>query len=94
MSNAVKRKLVSAVFSAILAGELAVVLDIVLVYNGKAQSVPKFAALVAVLFLLLLFFPGFRSERKRIVAVVCTAVLTVPLALGYFCWNAVSQSVV
>lgn len=94
MSNSVKRKLVSAVFSAILAGELAVVLDIVLVYNGKAQSVPKFAALVAGLFLLLLFFPGFRLERKRIAAVVCTAVLTVPLALGYFCWNAVSQSVV
>ena len=94
MRNAVKRKLVSAVFSAILAGELAVVLDIVLVYNGKAQSVLKFAALFAGLFLLLLFFPGFRLERKRIAAAVCTAVLTVPLALGYLCWNAVSQSVV
>lgn len=94
MCNAVKRKLVSAVFSAILAGELAVVLDIVLVYNGKAQSVPKFAALFAGLFLLLLFFSGFRLESKRIAAVSCTAVLIVPLALGYLCWNAVSQGVV
>ena len=88
------RKLQAVVFAGILAGELAVVLDTVLVWTGTALSVAKFAALFLALFLLLLFFPGFRMERKRITALVCTAVLVIPVALGYVCWRSVSEDVV
>lgn len=88
------RRLQSVFFSAVLAGEAAVILDIILVCCGSAQSVPKFAAMVVGLFLVMLLFPGFRMERKRIAAVVCTASLAVCLAVGGICWNAVSKSVV
>lgn len=88
------KKLQALLFSGILAGELAVVLDVVSVYNGTALSVPKFGALFAGLFFLLLFCPGFRLERKRFMAAVCTAVLIVPLTVGYLCWYSVSKSVV
>ena len=78
----------------VLAGEFSVIMDVILVYNGRAQSVPKFAVLVAGLFLLMLFFPGFRMERKRIAAVICTTVLVIPMLTGYLCWYSVSRSVV
>lgn len=88
------RKISAVLLTMILAGELAVVLDVILVYNGTALSVPKFAALLSGLFLLLMFIPGFRMERKCLAAAVCTAVLAIPLAVGYICWYSVSQSVV
>lgn len=88
------RKIGSLLLTMILAGELAVVLDVILVYNGTALSVPKFAALLSGLFLLLMLIPGFRMERRRLAAAVSTVVLAVPLATGYICWRSVSQSVV
>ena len=90
----VKRKLMEVFFAAILAGELAVVMDVILVYNGTALSVIKFGALFVGLFFLLLILPRFRMEKKRMVAVICTLVLAIPLAVGYVCWHSVSQSVV
>lgn len=94
MREDMKRKLTSVFFAAILAGEAAVVLDIILVCFGRAQSVPKFAAMAAGLFLIMLFFPGFRLERKRIAVAVCTLILTIPLAVGFLCWHSVSKAVV
>ena len=80
------RKLLSVFFSAVLAGELAVVLDAALVWAGIALSVVKFGMLFLGLFLLLMILPGFRMERKRLAALVCTAILVIPSALGYVCW--------
>lgn len=88
------RKLLSVFFAAVLAGELAVVLDAALVWAGIALSVVKFGMLFLGLFLLLMILPGFRMERKRLVALVCTAVLVIPSALGYVCWKSVSEDVV
>ena len=92
--KSIGKKLQSLLYAGILAGELAVILDAVSVYNGTALSVLKFGMLFAGLFLLLLLFPGFRMEQKRLVAAVCTAVLVIPMTVGYLCWHSVSKSVV
>lgn len=88
------RQLLSVIFAAILAGELAVLIDTILVYNYTVLTVKKFAALFAGLFLLMLFFPGFRMERKRIAAAITTGILLVPLTICGLCWYSVSKSVV
>ena len=82
------------IWTTILAGELAVIFDVVLVYNWIALSISKFAVMYAGLFLVILFAPGFRVERKRVVTAVFTAALAIFFAVGWLCWNSVSQSVV
>lgn len=73
---------------ALLAGELAVLLDTVSVLLGKALSVPKFALLLAVLFGLALWMaPGLR----KLLTILLTA--AAGLLLGcVLCWQDVSRN--
>lgn len=81
-------------FSGILAAELAVLLDVVSVFFGRALSVPKFAALLAVLFLTVLLMPRLTCRARKKAAVLVGLAAGVPLLLAALCWHSVSQSVV
>lgn len=81
-------------FSGILAAELAVLLDVVSVFYGRALSVPKFAALLAVLFLAILLMPPATRRIRKTAAVVIAVAVGVPLLVAGLCWHSVSESVV
>lgn len=81
-------------FAALLAGELAVLLDAVSVLCGRALSVPKFGAMLMVLFAAILLLPSSTRKRRKIGALVLLAALGIPLAVGTLCWHSVSQNAV
>ena len=60
-----KTRAPAVIWSAVLAGELAVLLDVVIVFCGKALSVGKFAVLLTALFLLNLIIPGFDRRDSQ-----------------------------
>lgn len=79
--------------SVVLAAEMAMILDIISVLNGTALSVPKFAVMLAGLFLLIFLLPIPTGKGKRVLAAVVTAVLVVPVMVGWLCWSSVSRNV-
>ena len=79
-------------FSALLAGELTVALDLGLVLWGRAQSVVEFAAILLGLFTVLCLLPRRWWKWKKGLALgLCTAILVVG-ATTFCCWRSVSQS--
>ena len=88
-----KAKTASLFSSLVLAGQWALILDAILVLNKKPLSVPKFAALLAVMFLLTLL-PVWTRKRKNTLILVIAAVVLIPAVVILPCWYTVSQSVV
>lgn len=84
----------AVLFSVVLALELAVIGDTVCVFFGRALSVPKFGAMLAVLFLGILLVPFFTQKIRKTAAAVIAAVVGLPLILAALCWHGVSESVV
>lgn len=89
-----KTRAPAVIWSAVLAGELAVLLDVVIVFCGKALSVGKFAVLLTALFLLNLIIPGFDGRKKRKVSALIAVGTCIPLLLCTICWYTVSERVV
>ncbi len=89
-----KYYLSKAFFSAVLAAELAVLLDAVSVFCGRALSVPKFGAMLLVLFLVILLVPRITQKFRKRATVIIAAVVGIPLLLAALCWHSVSESVV
>ena len=87
-----KTKVLSLLESMILAAELALLGDAAVVLYGKALSIPKFAALYAVMFLLTLL-PVFKGKRKMVLAAGIGAVVAVPALVILLLWSNVSRSV-
>ena len=87
-----KKKIGSLAVSMVLAAELALLADAAVVLYGKALSIPKFAALYAVLFLLT-FLPALKGKRKTALAAGIGAVVAVPTLVGLLLWYSVSRSV-
>ena len=87
------KALVSNLFySAMLAAEAAVVLDFILVLQGRAQSVLKFALIVLCFFVPLCLLPRRWRKGKKILALgLCAAVLVFGVA-GFLFWRSVSRS--
>lgn len=81
------------IFSLLLAGELAVILDAVSVYFGRALSAVKFAGLLGVLAVILFLIPAAGRKLRKIAAVGIALAAGVAVLVGTLCWNAVSQSV-
>ncbi len=88
-----KAKTASLFSSLVLAGQWALILDAILVLNKKPLSVPKFAALLAVMFLLTLL-PVWTRKRKNTLILVIAAVVLIPVLVILPCWYTVSRSVV
>ena len=97
----IKRRIWDRLFSAlgcmILAGELAVALDVVSVYYGRALSVAKFALLVMALFLPLLIAawlrPGIGKKLRKTAAAVLIGSVGLVAAV-FLCWNSISRNAV
>lgn len=89
-----KKYISSVFFSGMLAAELAVLLDVLLVFNGTALSVAKFAVLLMGVFFAQAVVPGFRLRHRKIAVAVIAAVVGVPLLVAALCWAFVSRSVV
>lgn len=87
-----KTKTVSLAASVVLAGELALLADAAVVLNGKALSIPAFAAICGVMFLLTLL-PIFRGKRKTMLAAGIAAAVILPMTIVFLCWHSVSRSV-
>lgn len=87
-----KKKIGSLAVSMVLAAELALLADAAVVLYGKALSIPKFAALYAVLFLLT-FLPVLKGKRKTALAAGIGAVVAVPTLVVLLLWYSVSRSV-
>ena len=87
-----KQRLVDLFYSAMLAGELTLLADLVLVLLGRAQSVLKFAAILAGFFLVLCLVPGRWRRIKKTAALGICAVTLVTGATAWLCWNSVSKS--
>lgn len=79
-------------FSLLLAGELAVLLDVVSVTFGRALSVPKFGALFLVLAAAALLIPPAGRKARKWTSLLLPAVLGTVLLIGTLCWNAVSKA--
>lgn len=88
-----KAKTASLFSSLVLAGQWALILDAILVLNKKPLSVPKFAALLAVMFLLTLL-PVWTRKRKNTLILVIAAAVLIPVLVILPCWHTVSQNVV
>lgn len=88
-----KTKGISLLASLALAAELTLLLDVVFVWNERALSIPKFAALYLALFLLT-FLPRFAPKKKAILAAGLLAVVVLPLLVILSCWYSVSSNVV
>lgn len=82
----------SVILSAVLAAELALLADVAVVLYGKALSIPKFAAVYAVLFLLT-WLPALRGKRKAVLAAGIGAVVAIPTLVTLLLWYSVSRSV-
>ncbi|MBR4990289.1 MAG: PIG-L family deacetylase [Oscillospiraceae bacterium] len=80
-------------FSAMLAGGLAVLLDVILVFRGFTLSVTKFLLMVLVLFLLAAL-PWIRKKTREILAVSVALLICVPLLVCFLCWKTVSDDAV
>ena len=79
-------------FSLLLAGELAVLMDVVSVTFGRALSVPKFGALFLVLAAAALVIPPAGRKARKWMSLLLPAVLGTVLLIGTLCWNAVSKA--
>ena len=87
-----KKLLTDLFFTAMLAGELTLLADLVLVLLGRAQSVLKFAAILAGFFLVLCLVPGrYRKVKKNAALGICAAVLVTGVT-AWLCWSNVSES--
>lgn len=87
-----KQRLADLFFSAMLAGELTLLADLVLVLLGRAQSVLKFAVIMAGFFLVLCLVPGRWRRIKKTAALGICAVTLVTGVTAWLCWNSVSKS--
>ena len=88
-----KTKMLSIAASVVLAGELTLLLDAVLVLNEKPLSIPKVAAMYGAM-LLLTLLPVFKGKRKAVLAAGIAVVAAIPMTVIFLCWYGVSQSVV
>lgn len=93
MKNTVWKQAWSLLLSAVLAGELAVVLDVLVVLNGSALSVVKFGALFLGLFAVIHLIPFVRKKIRNAGVMVMTSAAVV-LLICIVCWKSVSDSVV
>lgn len=89
-----RERLLSALFSMILAGIVAVYYDTVTVAFGKVLTVARFVSLCLILFALILLVPRFDWKKKGKLAGVMAAVAVTPVLLGLLCWYQVSQSAI
>ena len=87
----IKKTIKDLFLGGMLAAELAVVLDLILVVNGRTQSVPEFAAILAGLFLLLCLVPWRYRKWKKTMVWGILAVALVSGVAGFFCWRGVSE---
>ncbi len=83
-----------ALIAAVLAAELAVLVDTAIVLNGTALSVPKFAALLGIMFLLVCLLPVPSWKGKKRITLLVTLLIGIPLVAGFVCWNNVSKAAV
>ena len=77
-------------FSAMLACELAVLLDVFVVLRGSALGVKKFLLLFTVLFFLTVL-PWIGKKTRAILAASIALVIGVPLLVCFLCWKTVSD---
>ena len=80
-------------FSAMLACELAVLLDVFVVFRGSALGVKKFLLLVTVLFFLIVL-PWIGKKIRVILATSIAFLLCVPLLVSFLCWKTASDDAV
>lgn len=80
-------------FSAMLACELAVLLDVFLAFRGSMMSAKKFALIFAVSFLLAAL-PWIRKRTRAVLASFVALLIAVPLLVCFLCWKTVSDDAV
>lgn len=80
-------------FSTMLACELAVLLDVFLVFRGLTLSVTKFLLMVLVLSLMAAL-PWIRKKTRVLLATSIALLLYVPLLVCFLCWKTASDDAV
>lgn len=93
----ISNKIISFLLCALLAGEVAVAVDMVSVYFGRALSVAKFAALLTLLFLTILtvnrLCPDIGKKMRKTGLAVLTGVICLLSAI-LLCWSSVGGNAV